>query len=125
MASTTSRIEKRASRAVMDSLGDILAIETQILASLDDWATAVRDHPEAAAMGERMRRVAKSHQETWAGRVLASKQRRSSRASRRFGTDATPASAQETIRRVTEVAAEAVLECERAYQTARLAGEAD
>jgi PDZ domain-containing protein len=125
MARTTWRTEDRAARAVMDCLADILAIEAQILASVDDWAAALRDHPEAAAMVERLRSVARSHHETWAGRLAASTPRRSSRASRRIGSATTPASAQATIRQVAEVALDAALEGERAYQTARLSGDGD
>jgi len=123
MARASTRVEERASRAVKDCLGDIIAIETQILASLDDWAAALRDHPEAAAMVERMGNVSRSHQATWPERLATTNRRRSSKASRRFGRGATPPSAQETIRQVAEVALHAALECERAYQTARLSGD--
>jgi hypothetical protein len=123
MARTTTRVEDRASRAVRDCLGDVIAIEAQILASLDDWAVALRDHPEAVAMVERMGNVSRSHQETWPERLATRSRRRPSRASRRFGIGATPPSAPETIRQVAEVALHAALECERAYQIARLSGD--
>jgi hypothetical protein len=120
-----TEIADRASRAMRDSLGDLIAIETRILASVDAWSTAVRDHPEAMAMVDRMVNVSKSHIEALARISEASARKRSSRASIQRRVVAIPTSASKALRKAAARALEAALACERAYQTARLSGDGD
>jgi len=125
MTTMAAGIEDRAFRAWTERLADLIEIETRIMASVDGWGIAVRDHQEATAMVERMRNVSKSHREALTQRHDPGARKRAPRASESRGVQATPASAYSALRQAAEVSFDATFACERAYQTARLSGDGD
>lgn len=115
---TASGVEARATRAVADRLADLIEIERQISDSAEGWASAVRDHPEAVELLDRIRSTVQSQREALErSREAQGRVERRERAETQTG----PLSASEALSRATEVLVTAALRCEVAYQTARLA----
>jgi len=112
-------------RAVRNSLTDLIAIETGIVDAVERWADALRDSPEAAATIGRMRTTSKSHWDALDDRLsmIAGSARPS--ASDQPIMPVPTGSASEALRRAAEAAVVAAFACEAAYQTARLSGDGD
>lgn len=121
MASVGSELQQRASRAVVDRLAELVAVEARIVDRSELWGDAVRAWPEAAAIIERMRTASTSRRAALLRRIVAKDGRRGPGADGSPITQAPPALASDALRQAAEAAFAATLAYEAAYQTARLA----
>jgi len=117
--------EGGASREVRDCLADLIAIETRIVDSVERWADAVRDDPDAAATIDRMRNTSKSHRDALDDRLAVTSRSARPSTSEPPNVRVPTQSASEALRRAGEAAVAAAFACEAAYQTARLSGDGD
>jgi hypothetical protein len=113
-----------ADQTATSPLAELVAIERLIAHSLDDWADRVREHPEAAALVERLRTNSRSQEPV--GLALDGTSGRTTQANSAVpGVGAVALTASDVVRQIGQVALAAAFACEAAYQTARLSGDGD
>jgi hypothetical protein len=113
------------SRAVRDSLTDLIAIETGIVNAVDRWADALRDSPEAATTIDRLRTTSRSHRDALDQRLSMTAGNGRPSASNRPTVSVPTESASEALRGAAAAAVAAAFACEAAYQIARLSRDGD
>jgi Predicted secreted protein containing a PDZ domain len=110
---------------VREYLTNLSAIETRMVDSIERWADAVRDEPEAATAIDRMRTTSKSHRDALEDRLAVTASSARPSASVLPTAPVPTASASEALRQAAEAAVAAAFACEAAYQTARLSADGD